>query len=145
MKTYKLVRQMKDGQLAPLFIEASRRLPVGEYLRALCTPTKGFAVRPGFHSTPLPDAPHLSQKGRVWVECEVPGIQFTKEEDPHLFTGRNGMEVVPIGGWYFWNRPAAQGGRWVISEYLKIVRILDDHEVERIRARLLRNLELASA
>ena len=128
MKAYKLLRQRKNGTLGPLFIEASRVLELGTFQQAYCTPKSGFAVRPGFHSTPKPDAPHLSMKGRVWVECTVPGTEFKRSEHPELFTGRNGMEVVP-DGWYLWPRPAAQGGTWIISGQLRLDRIMTNDEV----------------
>ena len=132
MKTYKLLKQRKNGTLGPLFIEASRVLPLGEPLEAICKPTKGFALRPGFHSTLRPDAPHLSGKGRVWVECEIPGRHYLRSEQPELFTGRNGMEDVPTDGYYLWPRPASQGGLWVISHKIILNRIMEPEEVAEV-------------
>ena len=65
---YKLVRKMKDGTLAPLFINKKQRLPIGVWLEAESHPTKGYAERKGWHGTLWPDAPHLSEEGRVWVK-----------------------------------------------------------------------------
>ncbi len=62
MIAYKLVRQLKDKSLAPLFINKKLRLEFGKWHEAECHPTKGFAVRPGWHCTAVPNAPHLSQK-----------------------------------------------------------------------------------
>jgi hypothetical protein len=135
MKVYKLVRKRKDNTLAPLFIEAKRTLPLGEFLQAYCTPTKGYARRPGFHSTFVPYAPHLSTDGRVWVECTVPGKEYKRELVPHLFTGRNGMERVPEDGWYRWPRPTKQGGEWIVSSHLRIDRILSFEEAAAIAGR----------
>ena len=103
MKVYKLFRQRKDGTLGPLFINARLRVPVGEWLQAECVPTKGFAVREGWHSARKPYAPHLKSgpdSGRVWCLCEVRGVCVE------------------------FKRPAAQGGEWILSPWLKVIEIL---------------------
>jgi hypothetical protein len=84
---YKLLRVRKDGTLGPLFINKRQVIPIGEWLQAENHPTKGYAVRPGWHVCPQPFAPHLTDKGRVWVQVEI--------EDYLEFT-----------------RPASQGGMW---------------------------------
>lgn len=99
MKAYKLVRKLKDGSLAPLFINKRLRFPVGEWIMAEYHPTKGFATRQGWHCTTQPIAPHLSERGRVWVEVEV--------EDYELY-----------------DRPESQGGTWVLAQRMKVVREL---------------------
>ena len=101
MKAYKLVRIMKDNSLSSLFIGKRNRLPIGEWLQSECIPTKGFAVRPGWHCTCEPKAPHLSKKDRVWVEVEI--------EDYTEFL-----------------RPEAQGGMWYLADKMKILRIVDE-------------------
>lgn len=113
MKAYKLLRLLKtDGLLHPLFIDKSNPTPVGEWLIAECHPTKGFAVRQGWHCCFKPVAPHLKTllsngERRVWVECDV--------ED-----------------WASYNRPESQGGAWVLAQRMKINRILTDDEVAEI-------------
>jgi hypothetical protein len=62
-------------------------------------PTKGFKIRPFFHCTSLPTAPHLSNKNRVWCEVEI--------ED------YNEM-----------NRPNSQGGLWFLAKRMKVIRKL---------------------
>jgi len=99
MKAYKLVRRMKDGSLAPLFINKKSRMPIGVWLEAEEHPTKGFAFRPGWHCTLHKNAPHLSEKGRVWVEVEVDDYQM-------------------------YNRPESQGGTWVLAQKMKITKII---------------------
>jgi hypothetical protein len=96
MIAYKLVRKMKDGSYAPLFINKKSRIPVGEWLDAEEHKTKGFAVRKGWHCTLKPYAPHLSEKGRVWVEVEI--------DDTELY-----------------DRPESQGGTWVLAQKMKVV------------------------
>ena len=59
MTVYKLLRIGKDNRLYPLFINRQSPTPFGEWLSAECFPTKGFAVRKGWHCTLRPKAPHL--------------------------------------------------------------------------------------
>lgn len=100
MIAYKLVRVRKDGTLGPLFIDAKLRLPIGEPLTAKKhIHKKGFAFRPGWHCCAEPEAPHLSKKGRVWVEVEI--------ED-----------------YVVHQRPANQGGTWYLANKMTIRRVL---------------------
>ena len=99
MKAYKLVRKLKNGQLAPLFINKKARLPLNEWLLAEVHETKGYAVRSGWHCVLSPQAPHLSTKDRVWVEVLVKNYEF--------FT-----------------RPEKQGGTWVLAKEMMILREL---------------------
>lgn len=99
MKAYKLIRKMKDGSLSPLFINKKSRIPVGVWMDAELNPTKGFAVRKGWHCTLTPEAPHLSKKNRVWIEVEVYDFEY-------------------------FNRPESQGGTWVLAQRMKIIKEL---------------------
>jgi hypothetical protein len=104
MRAYKLLRIKKDGKLYPLFINKKNSTPIGEWLEAECCPTKGFAVRKGWHCCFKPVAPHLkmelaSGERRVWVECEV--------ED-----------------WESYSRPESQGGSWILAQRMKLIKIL---------------------
>jgi hypothetical protein len=99
MKAYKLIRKMKDGSLSPLFINKKSRIPVGLWMDAELNPTKGFAVRKGWHCTLTPEAPHLSKNNRVWVEVEVDDFEY-------------------------FNRPESQGGTWVLAQRMQIVKEL---------------------
>jgi hypothetical protein len=96
MKAYKLVRKMKDGSLSPLFINQKSRIPIGMWMDAELHPKKGFAVRKGWHCTLTPNAPHLSEKGRVWV-------------------------VVEVEGYTLYDRPESQGGTWVLADRMKVL------------------------
>lgn len=97
---YKLVRKMKDGTIAPLFINKKFRFPIGEWLESESHPTKGFAYRPGWHCTLKMEAPHLSEKDRVWVK----GLAENYE---------------------LYDRPESQGGTWVLSQRFKVLEVLD--------------------
>ena len=99
MKAYKLIRKMKDGSLSPLFINKKSRIPVGVWMDAELNPTKGFAVRKGWHCTLTPEAPHLSKNNRVWVEVEVDDFEY-------------------------FNRPESQGGTWLLAQRMQIVKEL---------------------
>jgi hypothetical protein len=99
MRGYKLMRVRKDGTLGPLFINKTQVVPINEWLRAECHPTKGYAIRTGWHCLAQPLAPHLSKKGRVW--CEV-----------------NLRNITPFA------RPVSQGGRWFLAKYMRVRRIL---------------------
>lgn len=100
MIAYKLLRQRKDGSLGPLFINRSQRLPFGDWLLAESHPTKGYALRPGWHCSRTPNAPHLSTKGRVWSQCLI--------ED-----------------FYEFERPAHQGGVWLIAKRIKLISLVE--------------------
>jgi len=99
MISYKLFRKLKDGNITSLFINKKKRLPLNEWIEAECFPTKGFAVRPYWHCTSQPIAPHLSLKNRVWVKVEM--------ED-----------------YIEYQRPDCQGGMWYLAKRIKILDII---------------------
>ena len=112
MKAYKLLRIKKDGKLYPLFINKTVETPIGEWMEAECYPTKGFAVRKGFHCTIIPKAPHLamelaSGEKRVWCEVEIEDYEF-------------------------YNRPLVQGGTWALAQKMKIIKKLSTDEINMI-------------
>lgn len=103
MTVYKLLR-IKDGKLYPLFINRKTETPIGIWMDAECYPTKGFAIRKGWHCCYQPIAPHLkielsNGEKRVWVECEAKDCEK-------------------------YERPESQGGAWVLCQKLKLIRIL---------------------
>ncbi len=93
---YKLCRVLKSGELTSLFINKTERLKRNVWLEAKCYPTPGYKIRPFWHCTENPVAPHLTQKGRVWVKVEM----------------KNYNEF---------NRPVFQGGKWFLAEKIKIL------------------------
>lgn len=96
MLAYKLVRKRKDGSYGSLFIARKDTLPLNVWLHAEDNPTKGYARRPGWHCMEKPNAPHLTEKGRVWVQVEI--------KDYTTFT-----------------RPESQGGVWYLANQMKIL------------------------
>jgi len=100
-RAFKLFRIRNDGTLGPLFINCRQRIPIGEWLPAeIRHRRKGFAYRPGWHSSVEPRAPHLSDRGRVWAEVEI--------ADFHPY-----------------KRPERQGGVWFLSNWIRVVRVLE--------------------
>lgn len=95
-RAYKLFRVRRDGTLGPLFINRRLRIEIGKMLHAECHPTKGFAVRPGWHACSKPSAPHLSKRGRKW---------FT----------------VMIEEWAEHLRPKSQGGMWYTAKRMTVI------------------------
>ena len=107
MIAYKLVRKLKDGTIASLFINKRYRMEYNKWLKAECYPTKGFAVRPGWHCTHKPEAPHLSDKDRCWIEVEI----------------KDYTEFM---------RPENQGGMWYLANYMKVRKILTEKEIKEL-------------
>lgn len=97
MKAYKLFKVRKNGTIGSLFIHSKDVLPLNTWLQAHCYPTNGFKVRPGWHSTPQPFAPHLSMKDRKWFLVDIKDV--TEEM-----------------------RPKSQGGLWFLSQQIKILK-----------------------
>ena len=98
---YKLFRLIKNGTITSLFINKTRRLPYNEWMVAENFPTNGFAVRPGWHCTAKPYAPHLKMKlktgeVRVWKKVLI----------------NNFTEVI---------RPENQGGLWFLANRMMII------------------------
>ena len=100
---YKLMRKRKDGTYGPLFINRKLKIKIGDNLKAECHPTKGFAVRPGFHICSEMNAPHLSKKNRVW--CIVAFRDFTEHQ-----------------------RPANQGGLWFTANEMVVIGEVKENE-----------------
>ena len=145
MTTYKLFR-IKNGKLFPLYVESNREMPIGEWLVAGCgervdaTHVKAsgcggkLSLRPGFHSTTVPFTDWIGKKmadgtlaqrsDTVWCECEVVGKQ-------KFVTDKNGSREL-LNGWYYFRTNAKQKDPWIISKLLKIVRVLERADVERI-------------
>ena len=145
MRTYKLFR-LRNGKLFPLYVEAGRELPIGEWLvagigeRVDDTHVKAsgcggkLSLRPGFHSTTvpftdwigrkMPDGTLAQRKDTVWCECEVIGNQKS-------VINKNGSREL-LDGWYYFRTNAKQKDPWIISKLIKINRMLSRADVERI-------------
>ena len=144
MKVYKMFR-LKNGRLYPLFVEATRELPMGQVLYANVGQTGkddrhvksrigDLSLRPGFHSTLVPfsdwigkradDGTLLQRKDTVWAECTIVGPELQ-------VAARNGLPTMP-DGWYRFKTNSKQRDPWIISNTLRIDRILTGAEVDEI-------------
>ena len=104
MHAYKLMRRRRDGTVGPLFINRRQVVTPGVWLPAENHPTKGYAVRPGWHCCSKPAAPHLKDNPvhemRQWWLVEI----------------RN-YEVL--------ERPQSQGGTWYLSQQMQLIKPLN--------------------
>ena len=143
MKTYKLFRE-KNGKLYPLFVNANKETPVGEWIDAEVGDKKdethvksrlgSLSLRPGWHSTEIPftdwigerqsDGSLAQRKDTVWCECEVKGKQLQ-------VTSRYGSREL-LNGWYYFRTNSKQIDPWIISNKIKVTRILSNEEVTEI-------------
>jgi hypothetical protein len=99
MIAYKLFRVKKNSKITSLFMNKKRELPIGEWINSRSYPTKGFAVRPGWHSVARPKADHLSKIGRKWYKVEIENFRIEE-------------------------RSVHQGSKWYVSKRLKIIKEL---------------------
>lgn len=145
MIVYKLFK-VKNNKLYPLYVEANREMEMGVWLDAHVgekiddthVKTSGcggsLSLRPGYHSTLIPFTDWIGKKmpdgtlaqrvNTVWCECEVTG-------DEVKVTDRHGLRELP-NGYYYYKTNSRQKDPWIISNKIKINKILTQKEVERI-------------
>lgn len=102
---YKLVKLRKDGTISPLFINKSMVIPINKWLNAESHPTKGYAIRKGWHVMDKPIAPHLSKTGRVWCKIEMIGYKELQ-------------------------RPKSQGGLWWLANKMRVIKIIENKKLD---------------
>ena len=146
MITYKLFR-VKKNKLYPLYVNAKESIPIGEWLKSkpgeLVDNTHVKAsgcggklrLRSGFHSTDVPftdwigekqnDGTLAQRKDCVWCECEVKGTEIESKT-------REGDNIIPTDSFYYFKTNTKQERPWVISDWIKVVRILSNEEVTEI-------------
>ena len=141
-KGFKLFEQDEFGNLYALFIDKNTIMPIGEWLKAGSYPTKGFAVRSGYHIGQIPSAPWLmsangiykSQRrknwNRVWAE-----VEYVADNDYTDFVktlpGKSMKEKLPENGFYFF-RECGVNRIWIICDKMKINRVLTEKERQKI-------------
>lgn len=160
MIAYKLFR-IKGGKLYPLYVNADKETPIGEWIEAECGELQdngkvkaklgnGLCYRPGWHVTTLPFADHIGKrmpdgtlrmrKDTVWCEVEYDDRVSYQEEANQNGTNKNGVVVpvkaylkrIPKGGFYFYQTNAKAKVPWIITGAIKVNRILSNEEVEDI-------------
>ena len=146
MKTYKLFR-VKGTKLYPLYVNAKEATPIGKWIKSKPgelvdeTHVKAsgcggkLALRSGYHSTEIPftdwigekqaDGSLAQRKDCVWCECEVKGDEVEAKT-------RQGYRIVPEDSWYYFKTNSKQDRPWVISDWIRVVRILTNEEVADI-------------
>lgn len=100
-RAYKLFRVRKDGTLGSLFINRKEILPLDSWMIAQSYPTKGYKLRPFWHCTAQPVAPHLAMTTaggeiRQWYEVEMQN-------------------------WEEFQRPQSQGGVWYLAGKIRVL------------------------
>ena len=142
MTTYKLFR-VKNNKLYPLYVEADREVELGKWLEAEVgekidethVKAKGcsgrLSLRPGWHSTKIPftdwigkrqpDGTLAQRPDTVWCECEVEGKQLE-------VTDRYGSREL-LNGWYYFKTNSKQVDPWIISNKIKVNKVLTNEEV----------------
>lgn len=146
MKTYKLFR-IKNGKLYPLYVNAKEETPIGEWVKSKSgelvdgTHVKAsgcggkLRLRSGYHSTDIPFTDWIGEKQKdgtlaqrkdcVWCECEVRGKEVESKT-------KQGYDICPKDSFYFFKTNTKQERPWVISDWIKINRILTNGEVAEI-------------
>lgn len=135
---YKLFEMDTNNNLHPLFIDKKTSYPIGEWIQAENHPTKGYAKRPGLHVGQICSAPWLmsadgtykSQRSkhwkRVWCEVEynaaVDYSSVVENLQKKCFT-----DHVPENGFYKF-RETGCDRIWIITDRIKITRIIDEEE-----------------
>jgi len=161
---YKLFRTNPQypEHLFPLFVDADRPVPMGEWLRAEAGPagkTEGkvksklgdLAYRPGWHAGDLPIATHIGGGGspptyrpdnQVWAEIEMPAdVDWQSIADSRARMTKAGLpdlktahitDQVPYGGYYRYKTNPNMTGNWLIGGDMRVNRVLTDDEVRAI-------------
>lgn len=141
-KYYKLFEMDTNGNLYPLFIDKKTAYPIGQWIHAENHPTKGFAKRPGLHVGEICSAPWLmsadgtykSQRSKYWrrVWCEVEcntNIDYTDVVEK--LPKKCFVDRVPTGGYYRF-REAGCNRIWIITDKIRIVKVLSENERQEI-------------
>lgn len=127
-----------------MFVYANEEMPMNVWLDAkvgiLADETHvksrlgALALRPGFHSCEVPFTDWIGKRGAdgklyqrpdtVWCECEVEGEKIEVSD-------KRGLRTIP-DGWYYFKTRAKQPFPWVISNRIKINRVLSQQEVNKL-------------
>mgnify|MGYP006279565031 CR=1 FL=1 len=118
VKAYKLFKTDAEGNLFPLFVNANKPVPMGEWLKAEAGPLteRGkvkskigeLAYRPGWHSGEFPVATHIGGKSsneltgpdfrpsdQVWAEVEHPAdVDWQSIANARARIGKSGKPVA---------------------------------------------------
>jgi len=146
MITYKLFKT-KNDKLYPLYVNTKDAIPIGEWVKSKPgelvdeTHVKAsgcggkLALRSGHHSTKIPftdwigkrqeDGTLAQRQNYVWCKCEVRGSEIESRT-------RNGYRIVPEESWYYFKTNTRQKEPWIISDWIRIIKVLSYKEVADI-------------
>jgi hypothetical protein len=153
MKAYKLFK-LKNDKLFPLYIYTREETPIGVVLKAKNGEIKengkvksklgDLAYRPGWHCCEFPLADHIGTRqsngklyqslDTVWCEVEVSDtIDYTEKAKAVSRVSRDQyLKYIPKNGFYWYQTNPSAKIRWMISGEIKVIRILQQTEVEKI-------------
>lgn len=157
-KMFRVSRQNK-GSVFPLYVNADKPTPIGEWIKAECGELKDgkvksrlglLAYRPGWHLSELPIATHMGVKDEqgkiaylrsnsIWAVCEYSdNINYQPEADLRGYVnGRYDrrkayLDYIPEDGYYRYKTNPMMLGDWILAGKIRINHILNDAEVEDI-------------
>lgn len=107
--------------------------------------------RPGFHITEIPYASHIGIKENnvikymknetIWCEVAFSDtIDYTEVVRQHAYNEKTGkvnyrdacLDCVPKNGFYYYKTSPVMFRSWIITDQMKILRVLEDDEVTEI-------------
>lgn len=153
-KAYKLFRY-KKGMLYPLYVNADEPVQMQQVIPASlgtqlangkvkARKLGALAFRPGWHLTEIPLADHIGIRqsdGRlfqapdtVWCEVEYSDqIDYTKVAAVKGHHPRDQyLKTIPENGFYWYKTNSNASVNWLIAGSIKVLRILDQEEVEAL-------------
>lgn len=156
-KAYKLMR-VKEGKTYPLYVLAEKETPRGVWLEAeegertarnkVKSRLGELAFRPGWHLTDIPYVKHIysthngeryMKDGCYWCEVEYKTDKcYSAEAREEGWRGgrwaasRAYLKRIPVGGYYKYKTNPQMVGEWIICGEMRIIRVMNDEEVERI-------------
>ena len=162
-KAYKLFRVSKKnkGCLYPLFVNANKVIPIGEWIEAECgekdcngkvkSRLGSLCFRPGWHLSDIPYAPHIGKKGDsgnieymnenyVWCACVYSDNNNYQDVVNRIGLNKKGVIIpknaylksIPFNGYYRYKTNPNMYEDWIIAGSIKVLRVLSDEEVNDI-------------
>lgn len=158
---YKLftITKKQKGKLFPLYINTNKPTPIGKWIEAETGERVNDKVksklgllcyRPGWHLSDLPIAKHIGVKNdngeiafmkynTVWCECEYSDdIDYQNEANENgtvngkLISRLAYLKKIPVNGFYRFKTNPNMFGTWILAGAIKINRVLNDEEVNKI-------------
>lgn len=155
------VKKNQYGKLFPLFVDNMNETPIGVWVDAKEGERKengkvksslgDLAFRPGWHLSDYPLATHIGVRDEngdikyihpdyIWCECEYSDAfdyqtlanMRGKNKKGIIIPKHAFLDYIPKNGFYRYKTSPLMFGDWIIAGSMKINRVLDDDEVEKI-------------